>query len=640
MTRKDTDALLAELTDEIPIQHDPEFLRRLAANFGDIATLYRRLYGARPDWKESLHDLVRMLAGAYRARPVQLKELDRTRERNPRWYLDHSIVSTMVYVDRFAGDLRGMERKIPYFHELGVNLIHIMPILDYPDERNDGGYAVRDYRAVRAEFGTTEDLSEFARLLHDEGMYLELDFVVNHCSDEHEWAVRARRGEKRYQDYFFMYEDRVIPDAFERSLPEVFPETAPGNFTWVPEIGRWVMTVFHEYQWDLNFSNPDVLSEMLDTMFFLVSLGVDVVRMDAVPYLWKRIGTTSQNLEEAHRVMQLFHACARVVAPGVVFVAEAIVQPHEIVRYFGENEYAGRECEVAYNASLMVLLWDAIATGGTRLLRRGLEAIPDVPDGVTWLTYLRCHDDIGLGYDDNDIRAVGFDPTAHRAFIVEYFTGHYPGSDACGAPFMYNPKTRDARISGTAASLAGLETAIASRDPERIGLAIDRVIMLYSLVFSIGGIPIVYYGDEIATLNDYSYTEKRATRSDNRWMHRPTIDWATAALRSIEGTVENRVFTAISRLIAVRKTRPEFAGSMRVVETFDEHVLGFVRDADRSRILVLANVSPQPRTIDSSVIRFSGIGPDVRDIAFTRPVSSHEGTMSLPPYGFYWMCGV
>ena len=408
------------------------FYTRLGANFYAIHSLFQHLYGQRPDFKEQLGKLVSVLAQQYaqRAQPLRAKDLER--EKNHDWFMQQKWVGMALYCQGFAGDLANMREKLPYVQDLGVNLLHILPICDCPAEQNDGGYAVRDFRKVDARNGTMHDLEQLIAAMQQCDMLLTLDVVVNHTSDEHAWAMQAKQGVQQYQDYYFMYPDRTMPDMFEAAMPEVFPENAPGSFTLNPETGKWVMTVFNHYQWDLNYSNPAVLIEMVDIILFWANKGVDILRLDAVAFLWKKIGSTCQNEREAHLILQLLKDCCQVTAPGVIFIAEAIVSPTEIIKYFGEDAINAKECEIAYNANLMALLWDAVATKQTVLLTKGVEDLPEKLDRATWLNYVRCHDDIGLGFSDKAIIEAGFDPVSHRRFLVDYYTGHYAETNARG----------------------------------------------------------------------------------------------------------------------------------------------------------------------------------------------------------------
>ncbi len=635
---KHSEAILATLVGKLELSALPDsvkplFLARLGARFSAIAEGFRKLYGDRADFELWMERLGEALVEAQSQRPSDLAELDCEREADPAWFLDQRWVATMLYADRFAGDLCGVEGRIPYLKDLGVNYVHVMPVLKSREGENDGGYAVSDYRDVDPRFGTLGDLTRLASTLRREKMLLCLDVVLNHTADSHEWARRALAGEEAYQNFYYMYADRAVPDEFEKTLPEVFPELAPGNFTWKPEISRWIMTVFNRYQWDLNYTNPAVFVEMLRIILNLANLGVDVLRLDATPFLWKRIGTSSQNEPEAHLILQTMKACCRVVAPGTVFKSEAIVQPVEIIRYLGDAQT--KECDIAYNASLMVYLWDALATKNTRLLVRGLENIPPIPSGTTWITYVRCHDDIGLGFSDLDAQSVGYTPALHRRFLIDYYTGKFPGSPAAGHPFMYNPKTKDARISGSCASLCGLEKARESGDPLLVELALRRILLLYGVVFSFGGIPLVYYGDELALCNDRSYESDPALKDDNRWMHRPAIDWKLLGHLAKRSSAEFRIREGIRRFARIRKESSEFSGGSpyQMMRNDNQHVFSFLRENEETKTLVLANFSEEDQWIDAGITlragftgpladRLSGVAPVVRDNAIRIPALS------------------
>ncbi len=641
MDKRQSDCILSTVIDDLrssKLELDERFFTRLGAQFFSIVDLLENLYGKSVEFESAVSQLLWRLAHSYEARPERMRLLDLERERHPAWLQDSRHAAYMAYLDRFAGDLSGLEERISYLRELGITIVHLMPLLKGPAGKSDGGYAVSNYQEVEPRLGSIDDLRRVAGRLHDEGMLLELDLVVNHTSNEHEWALKARAGEQQYQDYYYMFDNRTIPDQFEQSMPEVFPETSPGNFSYVPELGKWVMTVFNDFQWDLNYTNCDVLVEMTEILFFLANCGADVIRLDAVPFLWKRIGTSCQNQDESHLILRIFHACARVVAPGVALVAEAIVEPKEIVRYFGEGEYAGRECDTAYHATMMVLLWDALATGNTRAFHQGLSSIPGIPAYTTWFTYIRCHDDIGLGYADEDLHAVGYDPSLHRAFMVAYYTGRFSGSGARGAPFMANPKTGDARISGSAASLVGLEYALETGNEEEITKAINKLVLLYSICYSIGGIPIVYYGDELATLNDISYLDDPAKHDDNRWMHRPMFDWAAAERRNSPGTVENRVFSRLQRLLGLRASLPQFGSETpaSMVDLANDSVLAYERSSDENGlVVVLANVSDR-----SQAVRLDGVYPSVQawsDVVTCEAPQQFDDVLILPAHGFYWL---
>ncbi|MBF0470917.1 MAG: alpha-amylase family protein, partial [Gammaproteobacteria bacterium] len=551
--------ILDALNPDIQRKNIRHFYTRLGANFYAIHSLFETLYGDRPDFREQIIRLVEVMARRYIERSEDLEKRDMERERNHNWFLSQEWVGMALYADGFAGNLENLQTKLSYLQELGINMMHIMPMMPCPAGASDGGYAVSDFRAIDERIGNLGQVESLVRSMHQREMLLTLDVVVNHTSREHEWAQKARQGDRHYQDYFYIFADRDIPDMFEETMPEVFPETSPGNFTWDDEMEKWVMTVFNSYQWDLNYSNPAVFIEMVDILLFWANRGVDILRLDAVAFLWKKIGTTCQNEREAHLILQLMKDCCQVTAPGVLFIAEAIVAPLEIIKYFGEDAVIAKECEIAYNASFMALLWDALATKNAKLLNQGLLSLPTKLDRATWLNYVRCHDDIGLGFDDNDIIRADYHPKSHRRFLIDYFTGKYEESGARGLPFGVNEKTGDARISGSLASLAGLESALESGDEQATDRAILKILLLHGMILSFGGIPLFYYGDEIGTLNDCSFMSDEAKAGDNRWMHRPRIDWEKAEKRHHHGSVEARIFSGLQRLIGVRKTTPAFA---------------------------------------------------------------------------------
>ena len=620
------------------------FYTRLGANFFAIHTLFHRLYGEREDFEAQALRLVEVMARQYLERDRKLKALDIERERDHDWFLDNQWVGMALYSDGFAGDLDGLTERLAYLQELGVNLVHVMPILKCPQGASDGGYAVSDFRDIDERVGTLEDLRRLADSMRQRDMLLTLDVVVNHTSDEHEWAQRARRGEQTYRDYYYIFDDRGVPDMFEETMPEVFPDNAPGNFTYDETMGKWVMTVFNDYQWDLNYGNPAVFIEMLDIILFWANRGADILRLDAVAFLWKKIGTSCQNEREAHLILQLMKDCCQVTAPGVLFIAEAIVAPTEVAKYFGEDAIIAKECEIAYNVTFMALLWDAVATRNARLLNQGVRSLPNKLDRATWLNYVRCHDDIGLGFDDQDIIRCGYDPLAHRRFLVNYFTGEYDASPARGRPFAQNRKTGDARISGSLASLAGLEASLEQGDDAAIQQSIDMILLLHSLVMSFGGIPLLYYGDELGTLNNWDFLNDASKANDIRWMHRPRIDWDEAEQRHNHGSVQQRIFEGLRKMIAVRKTTPAFAdyNNRELVDAANPHLFLFVRNnpfLQQDRVVVVANFDLEPQSIElNGLLGRNFLELDrLQDLYSGSSPQLVDERVVVPPYGFYWL---
>ena len=544
-----------------------------------------------------------------------------------------------LYVDRFAGTLKDMPAKLDYLEELGVNFLHLMPLMESPADASDGGYAVSDFRKIDVRLGTMDDLRTLQSTMQERGMYLMLDIVFNHTSDRHTWAQQARQGIAPYKDYYYFFNDRHLLDQFDEKMPEIFPEAAPGNFTWLDDYQKWVMTVFHSYQWDLNYRNPLVFAEMLDVVLFYANLGVDLLRIDAPAFIWKELGTTSQNLPQAHTLLQLLKQCVHVSAPGMALLAEAIVAPKEIMKYFGEGEMTAQECDFAYQATQMALQWDALATADTLVMLAAQHDLLQKPFGTTWITYTRCHDDIGLGYDDSMIRQAGYEAYAHRRYIRDYYSGKHYGSPARGALFSVNERTGDARISGALAALCGLESALQSDSPEAIELAIRRILMMQAQTFFIGGLPMLFYGDETGHLNDYSYLNDPAKNYDNRWMHRPLIDWNKNERVQQRGSVEHTLFTATQKLLRIRKRLPVIADKKNLtwLTPHNRSIAGWLRAWDKDRVYCLFNYSDLPQGITWYAFKEHGVVPTTLYDHWTEGtflVERDEEHLIIEPYGF------
>lgn len=620
---------------------DSLFDLRLTANIGLIQQLFFSLY---PEEKHqsAFNNLVNLFPKLFALRPDDLKLQDLKRLEAGNWYQSEQMVGMQMYVENFNKDIKGLQQKIPYLKKLGINFLHLMPLTTRPKGESDGGYAVNSYHQIDKKYGSKKDFLALAAELRKQGIILMLDFVVNHTSNEFPWAKKAKQGDKKYQDYYYTFKDRTVPDVFEKSLPEVFPETAPGNFTYSPEMDQWVMTVFNNYQWDLNYTNPDVFMEMLTNLVKLVNLGVDVVRFDALAFVWKKMGAISQNLPEAHDLIALFRMCLQIISPGTIFLAEAIVAPIEIIKYFGEGPKHGNECEVAYNASLMALLWNSIATKKTGLLYKTLTHIPDKPKDCTWINYIRCHDDIGLGYDDRFIQDMGWNPQQHRKFLLDYYCQKLDWSPATGLLFMYNPKTGDGRITGSAASLLGLEKALETKNEALLDSSISKIILLHGIILSFGGIPMIYAGDEVGTLNDYSFRNEKAKKEDSRWVNRPKQDWKLISKLKDKELPQSRVFHTLKHLISIRKTKLSFVDNNNLVlhHSGNEHILAYERTSGGTDgLLVICNFDEKTQVIDTGWVMKLGYftqGNPV-DLVSGKKIMVNSGLIELMPYQIIWL---
>ncbi|MBO4378973.1 MAG: alpha-amylase family protein, partial [Clostridia bacterium] len=519
---------------------EPEFAARFRRHEDELRWLYCELYHNDMKAYDYFTD---MLYRTWQERPDSLKMMDRAREVYPEWYKGHDLVGMLMYVNAFAGNLQGVREKLDYITDCGVNYLHLMPLLESPKGRSDGGYAVSDFRKVQPELGTMDDLWKLAEECHKRGIAVCLDFVMNHTSEDHEWAKRARAGEKEYQNRYFFYDDWTMPNAFEQTVPQVFPTTAPGNFTWCEEAQKVVMTTFYPYQWDLNYANPTVFNDMTDNMLNLCNHGVDIIRLDAVPYIWKALGTPCRNLPQVHTLVRIMRMVCEIVCPGTLLLGEVVMEPSKVVPYFGTVEKP--ECHLLYNVTTMATIWHTVATRDVRLLAHQLRQVFALPKEYTFLNYLRCHDDIGWGLDYGFLSQFGMQEVAHKKYLNDYLTGKWEGSPARGELYNDDPRLGDARLCGTTASLCGIESANAAGDGTAMEQAVCKDEMLHAFMFTLSGVPVLYSGDEIAQENDNAYHDDPLKCEDSRYLHLGNLDWEKASLRHDGSTPEGIVFSAI-----------------------------------------------------------------------------------------------
>jgi glycosidase len=606
------------------------FQERMQREFPRLFGLLLHLYGNQYDFFYHLEQILLTAAYFFAKRPAELKELDRRREAEPLWFRSEQMLGGVCYVDLFADDLSGIREKIPYFKELGLTYLHLMPLFKVPQTNNDGGYAVSSYREVRPDLGTMEQLSELSEELRDAGISLALDFVFNHTSDEHTWAQRARAGDEHFQEYYYTFQDRTLPDQYEQHLREIFPDQAPGSFTYIKEMDRWVWTTFYNFQWDLNYRNPQVFNAMLGELLFLANQGIEVLRLDAVAFTWKQMGTSCENLPEAHMLIQAYNALVQIVAPAMLFKSEAIVHPRDVNSYI-----SWEEAQISYNPTMMALLWESLATREVSLLQHSMSRRFNIPDDTAWVNYVRVHDDIGWTFADEDAGELMINGYDHRQFLNRFYLGEFEGSFSVGLPFGYNPVNQDVRICGTAASLAGLEQAVAKQDARLIDLAVKRLLLIHSVMISAAGIPLIYLGDEIASLNNYNYRSNPLKAADNRWVHRPPYDWERWQQRTDADTVVGQLYQGLRRMITVRKSTPALGKSQTTFfNTRNAHVLGYIRGGE---VLVLANFSEQEQRVErSELLAYAPIDRTPRNLLADEDTELPR-QITLEPYEYRWL---
>ncbi len=608
--------------DGLPAHRQELFAARLERWLPDLVAALEPLYD---DHLAVADRLVEQAAGAFAARDEALHRLDLRRSLEPDWFQSPGMLGYAAYADRFAGDLNGVAERIDYLDDLGVTYLHLMPLLTPREGPNDGGYAVADYYDIRPDLGTVADLRSLTAALRERGISLCIDLVLNHVAREHEWARKAREGDPRMRDFFWIFPDRTMPDAYERTLPEVFPDFAPGSFSYDEELDGWVWTTFNDYQWDVNWSNPDVLCSYADVILTHANNGVEIFRLDAIAFTWKRLGTNCQNQPEVHALTQALRTVARIASPAVLFKAEAIVGPQDLLAYLGQGEHHGKVSDLAYHNSLMVQIWSMLASKDARLATRALQQLPAAPTTTAWITYARCHDDIGWAISDEDAAAVGLDGFAHRRFLSDFYAGEFPGSWARGLVFQENPLTGDRRISGSLASLAGLEAG----DPE----AVRRVLLVHAIVLGFGGVPVIWMGDELGLLNDAHWADEPRHADDNRWVHRPRMPWP------VEGDPLG-IRAGIAHLVRMRSGLPHLHASVpaQVLDPRDSGVLLVARRHPLGTMLGAYNVMPEPRHVPGDLL--AGLGLDVDTVVDRLSGSTprvRDGSVQLAPYDALWL---
>ena len=572
----------------------------------ELKWLYMELY----EDEEAFAYFEKMLQKNAEERKASLRALDEIRQSGQDWYQSNKLLGMMLYVQNFGGNLKEVEKNLPYLEECGINYLHLMPLLDAPKGKSDGGYAVADFKKVRPKLGTMEDLESLADACHEKGIALCLDFVLNHTSDEHAWAKAAKAGDKTAQDRFFVYDSWDIPNQFEQTVPQVFPTTAPGNFTWCEEMQKVVMTCFHDYQWDLNYANPMVFNDMVDNLLFLANRGMDVIRLDAIPYIWKQLGTNCRNLPQVHTLVRMMHLACQIACPGVALLGEVVMEPRQIVPYFGPAEKP--ECDILYNVTTMCTTWHTLATRDVRLLQYQMEQVCRLPENCFFQNYLRCHDDIGWGLD---------------------------GSWSRGELYNDDESLGDARACGTTASLCGLECGILEALDNKGDVSLNRGLscdlMMHAWMFSQTGIPVIYSGDEIGQLNDYSYHEDPAHCEDSRYVHRGKFDFALAEKRFEKGTMQQVIYDGLQKLKNIRAEYDAFRSDadVFVYYTGDDRVMGLLRRYGEQTLICLFNFSEQP--VD--IMLFGHGWKDILNGEEIKASGDGIALLHFDGYGFRWL---
>lgn len=602
------------------------YKERFERHFDELRWLYMELY----DNSSMFAELCDKMEGFYKERGKDLKALDEKREKQPDWYKQNDMLGMMFYIDNFAGNMKGVKSKLDYIEKCNVNYIHLMPFLETPKGRSDGGYAVSDFRKVQENLGTMEDLEKLTDACHKKGINVCMDFVMNHTSEDHEWAKKARQGDGEYMSRYFFFDNSYIPSLYEKTVPQVFPTTAPGNFTYLQEEGHFVMTTFYPYQWDLNYKNPRVFNEMMYNFLYLANKGIDIIRIDAVPYIWKELNTSCRNLSQVHTIVRMMRMIGEIVCPGILLLGEVVMEPEKVVPYFGTVEKP--ECHMLYNVTTMATTWHTVATRDVRLLKKQLDIVNSLPKDYVFLNYLRCHDDIGWGLDYGTLMTEGIGERSHKKYLNDYFQGYDGNSNSRGELYNADPVTGDARFCGTTASMCGVEKAGFENDEAAMEKAIQMDVMLHAYMFMQSGIPVLYSGDEIGQVNDYTYKEDPDKAPDSRYIHRGAMNWELAGNISKKDTVEAKIFHSLEQLEQLRKKEKVFVSNADTwtIETWDNSVLCMGRYFEGEKIIGLFNFSEHDKT--AWINETDGYYVELISGKEMKPIG-----VNIPAYGFYYL---
>lgn len=626
--RKETEKSVCGIktkTEERP-QEEAIYRSRFDRHFEELRWLYMELY----DNSSMFAELCDNLSRFYKNRNMDLKAQDLEREQSPDWYKQNDMLGMMFYIDNFAGNMRGVEERLGYLEKSNVNYIHLMPFLDTPEGRSDGGYAVSDFRKVQEKLGTMEDLESLTAACHKKHINVCMDFVMNHTSEDHEWAKKARQGDGEYMSRYFFYDNYEIPAMYEKTVPQVFPTTAPGNFTWLPDAGHYVMTSFYPYQWDLNYKNPRVFNEMMYNFLYLANRGIDIIRIDAVPYIWKELNTQCRNLKQVHTIVRMMRMISEIVCPGILLLGEVVMEPEKVVPYFGTVEKP--ECHMLYNVTTMATTWHTVATRDVSLLKKQLDIVNGLPKEYVFLNYLRCHDDIGWGLDYETLRLAGMEERPHKQYLNDYFQGYAGESNSRGELYNADPVTGDARFCATTASMCGVEKAGFEQDAAAMERAIRMDVMLHAYMFMQSGIPVLYSGDEIGQVNDYSYKDDPNKAADSRYIHRGVMKWDRVEAIADENSVESRIYHRLDQLEKIRKTEKAFAcqADTWTIDTWDSSILCIGRCYEGEKIIGIFNFSEYDKTA----------WINEADGGYTDMISGQTmkaSGVNIPAYGFYYL---
>lgn len=616
------------------LEHLQVLEQRAFAQVERLSSNLQALYGGRHDVPAVLEKMLEVFIAKGLERPDELKLLDAARAHDPNWFSSNKSIASTLYVDRHCGTLSGLEKEIGYFKLMNINMLHLMPtIYKTPEKDNDGGYAISDFRALNPAIGTMDELRDLFGTMRKHGISPIMDVTINHVADDHEWAQAAKKGDPERLAHFFVMNE-AEKNEYDKDLPPMFPDIRAGSFTKNDDVGGFVLTSFMSTQWDLNYSNPKTLLAMTDELLFILNQGAEVLRMDAVPHIWKKKGTGCKGLPETQDIVGIFNTMSKIAAPGAILLSETIDVPEMTKRYLGPDK-----CQMGYNVMTLTHLWDSLVHEDASFMAETLKRHADTPEGTALLNMARTHDNAPFAFDPGAAGALGIDIKQRHESLGDFFFGdHY----AKAVPFNASDKSGYVSVSGTMGSLTGLEKAIETGDTEQADAAIKRIRLLNGLLLSLPGVPMLNLtgGDDRGQINDYSFMKDEIQSKDSRWVHRVKRDVDFKTKSSLEVEVMGHVFSDTVDLNRARTEMPAFgAGPMQVIDTGKPPVLAFARENEQQKVVVLANFSPTPQKVDAGHLHAHGMTDDVVDKIGPQKdqVQQIGAGIELAPYQCMWL---
>lgn len=534
------------------------YVQRYNRHIDELKWLYMELYSN----ESMLSELCYQIHNFFIERDEGLKNRDVTRENNPDWYRKSKMTGMALYIDHFADTIKGVEQSIEHLQKCNINYVHFMPFFETTRYRTDDQYAITDFRKTMEKIGKIEDLCHLTKLCHEKSINVSVDFIMNRTSNEHEWAKKAMHGDVEYMN-------------------------------------RYVTKTDHSYEWDLNYKNPRVLNEMMYNYMFIANLGTDLIQINEIEDIWKGESQNCSKVSQIHTIARIMRIISEIVCPGVLLLGNVKNDMKNAITYFGEDEKP--EFHMVYQKTFMNEVWNSVATRNVKLLQTKLDVINKYPKEYVFVNYLRNHEKLNWNLDyDFLYKNQKINQKMHREYLNEYFLGRTGYSNSRGEVENNSDNSEKICFCGTTASMCGLEKAIDENNKKEINQAIKLEIMLYAYLFIQSGIPVIYSGDEIGQMNDYSYKENRDKMRDIQNVCRGKFDWSKAVKVVDEYSIEGKIMRGLNKIQVVKNRENTFCqiADVRVVDTKNNSVICIAREFAGEKILGIFNFSEHEKIVN------------------------------------------